>query len=108
MQKWHNLKCDGKLIKLSIYFLLQVSMTKANTGKYLNVYFIWYLFIAAIIKIIMYFITNNFDKYYAQNVIFTAEIQSIVQIKLALPINFIFKVLLENRVNNSTYLIGLL
>ena len=56
----------------------------------------------------MQFNTNNFDKYYPQNVIFTAEIQSTVENKLALPINFIFKVLLKNRVNNSTYLIGLL
>lgn len=52
----------------------------------------------------MQFITNNFDKYYPQNVIFTAEIQSTVETKLALPINFIFKVLLENTVNNSTTL----
>lgn len=40
---------------------------------------------------LMYFIVNNFDKYYAQNVIFTVEIQNIIEAKLALSINFIFK-----------------
>lgn len=75
-------------------------MTKSNTEKCLKVYFISVEagchFIAMIIKndqlkLIMYFIINNSDKYYAQNVIFTVEIQNIIEAKLALSINFIFK-----------------